>query len=411
MAAAGGIDSVAIGRVTLDTSLAFDYAWFGTRLLAASVRKAPDSNRVLSPFSAGQALALAMAASKDSTTIIMARELGLGGLDQKELANRTRRFNRSLVDRKDLTLTVANAFWVDTSETLQPELTSWARDYYDASIRTIPLHSKTIGNTLNAWADTATRGRIKRIRDKPFADSVKAVLTNAVYLKGSWLTPFETKLTKDAPFTTARGDRPKVPMMHGFGKLGYRREHGYQVVRLPYRTGLTAMYVVLPDAGMRRGRRRGFARAIWLADAEPSDRTARRVARPASVPRGAAHRPRAATDRDRHGDHVRFGPCGFRRTAHPEPPSSATVCPDITGSDRRRVHARSDRRGHAERIHRRERGGDGGGRGDAPLVRSRRVSAGPPPIPFVVDRPFFFAIRDERTGTLLFTGYVADPKR
>jgi serpin B len=34
-----------------------------------------------------------------------------------------------------------------------------------------------------------------------------------------------------------------------------------------------------------------------------------------------------------------------------------------------------------------------------------------PPIPFVVDRPFFFSIRDERTGTLLFTGYVADPKR
>jgi serine protease inhibitor len=120
-----------------------------------------------------------MAASKDSTTIIMARELGLGRLDQKELANRTRRFNRSLVDRKDLTLTVANAFWVDTSETLQPELASWARAYYDASIRTIPLHSKTIGKTLNAWADSATRGRIKRIRDKPFADSVKAVLTNA----------------------------------------------------------------------------------------------------------------------------------------------------------------------------------------------------------------------------------------
>ena len=40
------------------------------------------------------------------------------------------------------------------------------------------------------------------------------------------------------------------------------------------------------------------------------------------------------------------------------------------------------------------------------------VLSGPlPPIPFVVDRPFFFAIRDERTGTLLFTGYVTDPKR
>jgi serpin B len=33
----------------------------------------------------------------------------------------------------------------------------------------------------------------------------------------------------------------------------------------------------------------------------------------------------------------------------------------------------------------------------------------PPPVQFVVDRPFLFMLRDERTGASLFAGYVADP--
>ena len=37
------------------------------------------------------------------------------------------------------------------------------------------------------------------------------------------------------------------------------------------------------------------------------------------------------------------------------------------------------------------------------------TSAPPPPIDFVVDRPFLFVLRDETTGSDLFVGRIAHP--
>jgi hypothetical protein len=39
------------------------------------------------------------------------------------------------------------------------------------------------------------------------------------------------------------------------------------------------------------------------------------------------------------------------------------------------------------------------------------TSAGPPPIRFFVDRPFLFMLRDEKTGTVLFVGFIAGPRQ
>jgi serine protease inhibitor len=45
----------------------------------------------------------------------------------------------------------------------------------------------------------------------------------------------------------------------------------------------------------------------------------------------------------------------------------------------------------------------------ATAVETAIDSTPPPPIPFVADHPFLFAIRDDATGSLLFVGVVVDP--
>jgi serpin B len=43
-------------------------------------------------------------------------------------------------------------------------------------------------------------------------------------------------------------------------------------------------------------------------------------------------------------------------------------------------------------------------------VESMAVMREPPPFHFVVDRPFFMAIRERQTGLILFLGSISDPR-
>ena len=70
-----------------------------------------------------------------------------------------------------------------------------------------------------------------------------------MHLKSIWLLPFGTTRTKPRPFTLASGRQVTRPMMESWGRFSFIRGKGYQAVRLPYKAGLTALYLVLPDSG------------------------------------------------------------------------------------------------------------------------------------------------------------------
>jgi serine protease inhibitor len=411
LATAGRVDSIGFGLVVTDTATAFTYERFGIGLLRAAVRhSSPDSSRVLSPLSAGQALALLLGAARDSSALAIARGLSLGGLGSDGIAVRSRRFNDAVRARRDVTLKVANALWVDTNETLQPVFARWARTYYRAAVRSVPLHAPSVVAVVNRWADSVTNGAIPKIREQPYGEFVEVVLTNAVYFKGLWLEPFDSAATEDRPFMSGNGVHVSAPTMERTGRLAYRREPGYQALRVPYRAGLTALYIVLPDSGRSAASLlAGLGDTGWPTPDPRTESQAVQLRLPRLHVVMTTDLQPVFTDLDMGilFDPMRadFGGLVMPRPDRPPPcpPLSSGVhldpCTRYRVSEAAQtVYLDADEKGT-----------------EAAAITSMGISINgsivAPPIQFFVDRPFLFALRDERTGTVLFVGLIAGPRQ
>jgi serpin B len=68
-----------------------------------------------------------------------------------------------------------------------------------------------------------------------------------VYLKATWVLPFDAWRTRDASFHLASGGTVRVPLMSQRAHVWYVEGGGFQAVDLDYRGGDLSMLVLLPD--------------------------------------------------------------------------------------------------------------------------------------------------------------------
>ena len=102
--------------------------------------------------------------------------------------------------------------------------------------------------TINRWVEEQTENKIlDLIPAGAITGESKLVLTNAVYFKGDWSKPFDTKLTKDEDFKLSSSQTVKTPLMNKQGNFLYAAVDGLQVLELPYGDKSLSMVVLLPD--------------------------------------------------------------------------------------------------------------------------------------------------------------------
>jgi|GEM_PF-502996 len=396
---AGAIDSGATGKLVRDTTGALFSPRFGVRLLLAATRdQGEDSNMIVSPASAGIALSLALMGAHDSTALALSSLLESPSLERTEIRERGETLIGSLNSRSDVQLEVANSVWVDTSASLREEFAS-AATAWGARVGTVPLSSEEAVRLINAWADSVTHGRITSILDRPGSDTSLLFLANSVYFKGKWLQPFEKDRTRERPFTSSANGTIQVPMMERQGNMAYSRAPGFQVVRLPYRGGRTAMYIILPDstpAGATDG-------ALPLLTRFASDGW------PPLPGRNEIREVRIVLPKLRMDLAIDLAPVlesmggtvmmngrisGFRSLAVERTTGDSLSL--FLERAIQRVYMELDEEGtEAAAV--------------TGLMLATVTSVPPPPIPFIVDRPFLFLLRDDGTDTDLFVGLVQRP--
>ena len=206
-------------------------------------------NLFFSPYSVHTALAMTATGAKGNTRDQMVKVLHLPAEEAKMLAaGDLGRFYGH--PRKDYELSVANALWGRKGFPWRPEFLDVQKTRFGAGFQQADFANNPDGerDRINRWVEEQTRDRIKELLlQGQVKRNTTMVLVNAVYFKGKWVTQFDPKKTRDAPFECDDNTRVNVSMMHATPKCGYRRVAGVEVVELPYKGGELSMVVVLPN--------------------------------------------------------------------------------------------------------------------------------------------------------------------
>lgn len=371
------------------------YGDFGVRLFREMALGARGRNLFVSPVSAGMALAMAYNGATGDARDQMARALGFGGMDLDAVNEANERLRADLAGG-DVELAIANSLWGSAEVPFSGEFVERARRSFAAEAASVDFRDPETARRIDAWSSEATRGRIPRVAQAPFPDDLVLLLINAVYFKGRWSAPFDAARTRPRPFRTGGGESIEHPTMERRGDYGYLRGDGFQALRMPYGDDRFAMYVFLPDEGASLD---AFVGGLTAEGLERWAGETRRAEVVVALPRFTLR-----------GKSDLVPP--LRALGMDAPFAAGTVAfgglfpPEVLPSVEEAYIGQATQRTFVEVN---EEGTEAAAVTDIGMMAGAAMADPPPPVRFTVDRPFVAAVRDDRTGALLFMGQVTDP--
>src|SRR6185312_7136840 len=363
--------------------------------------RAQKGNLFYSPASVRVALAMAMAGARGTTQAELARALSLPSGPEAarivgaQLADWDKLAPKEQAPEAELVvLRVVNRVWAQPGRKLLDAFVRTLGDLYRAPLGTVDFRQDSEGarRTINEWVAKATEQRIPAlVGPGQLASDTKLMVTNAVYFKGRWLSPFRPQLTSEGPFSVGGGRTVTVPLMHKLNYEWITRVDGAFVLERRYAGDRIAMDIILPNRkdglgaiedayvkGALLGALKDFSYALVRLTLPKFKLSSAIELLPALERLGVVH----ATKR---GEADFSGIDGARDFY-----LGGVIHQAVVGVDEATTEAAA---ATVDRL--------------PPTLALNAEPAGP--IVFNADHPFFFVIRDTQAGVVLFAGRVVDP--
>ena len=171
-------------------------------------------NMVISPFSVESVMSMVLSGASGETANQIRSGLSLP--EDKHLLPGLNEILEVLTNADDtnFTLKTANRVYTQEGFTLQSDFLETNKNHYFSLPETIDFKQKDKArNTINSWVEEQTNQKIKDLMPSAeFNSDTKMVLVNALYFKGRWKEPFETKATFKRDFHLGNGRMIKVDM-------------------------------------------------------------------------------------------------------------------------------------------------------------------------------------------------------
>ncbi|MGH3204970.1 MAG: serpin family protein [Streptosporangiaceae bacterium] len=225
---------------------------FGLDALGAWCRADPQANLVLSPSSLASGLGMAYLGARGATARAMDGVLHLPAASGQALEAGLQARSTALrgLDGPGVTVNASDQVWADPSLTTLRSYLNAVATGYDAGVAKVPLlhNPDQATQQIDQAIATATHGLIPQLLAPGSLQDIGWVLTDALYLKAAWATPFQAGATGPGPFTTGSGRQVSAQYMNG-GPYVSASAGGWTAAWLPYSDGRLAMMALLPPAG------------------------------------------------------------------------------------------------------------------------------------------------------------------
>ncbi len=210
-----------------------------------------EGNLFFSPYSISSALGMTYGGARGDTADQMAATLHFGQDQDKfhpAFGQLVKQINGDGKPRS-YELSTANALWLQHDYHFLPDYLKLVNANYGAELREVDFKTATeqTRQAINGWVEKQTKDKIKELFKPGVLDSTsRLVLTNAIYFKGTWASPFLKTATHDEDFHLAADKQVKVPMMHHKAHFGYAETDKLQVLEMTYKGNDLSMVVLLP---------------------------------------------------------------------------------------------------------------------------------------------------------------------
>jgi len=246
-------DPIVIQLNSAETNIAVadkDFAMdFFSRAYEQNANGAKKENMMVSPFSLSTALAMVWNGANGETKTAIQNALGFPNYTATDLNGYYKKMREALLSTDpSVKLAIANSIWYRKGSTVNNEFLETNKTWFKAQTEAIDFTLPTAVSIINKWCSDNTNGLIKDVL-KEISPYDMMFLLNALYFNGTWAEgyAFKESETKPASFKKADGTSVSVNMMNNKTKMLYFTDETLSAINLPYGNGAFSMMLMLPQ--------------------------------------------------------------------------------------------------------------------------------------------------------------------